>query len=111
MTRVERVAGAFLAFREAGESALAADRIDAVVATCEHLVGIALVPYVKDDAVLGTIEDAMKQDGQLDDAEVGGKMAAVHRYDIDELFADLLAQRGDLIVRQRLDVGGRMDFG
>ena len=43
----------------------------------QQLVGIALVPHVKDDAVLRRVKNAVDGHRQLDHPEVGGQMAAV----------------------------------
>ena len=42
----------------------------------KYLVGIALMRNVKDDLVARRIEDAVQRDGELNDSEVGGEVAA-----------------------------------
>ena len=109
MPGIERVAGTFGTLGKAGQPSLAADRIDTVIAAGEHLMCIALMTDVKDNAVARTIEDTMQRHGQFDRAEVGRQMSAVDRDDIDQLFTDLGAQGGQLVPGQRLEVGGRMN--
>ena len=61
---------------EAAETAGLADGGEAIAAAGEELVRVGLVADVPDDLVLGRVVDVVEGDGQLDDAEVGGEMAA-----------------------------------
>ena len=57
-------------------------------------MSVALMADVPDKAVLREVKAAVHCDGQLDNAEVWRKMAAVYRDDLNELFADFGAKRG-----------------
>ena len=110
MTGVEGVAIALTTLGEARETALAPDGIYPVVAPGEHLVGVALMPDVEDDAVRGTVENTVERHGELDHAEVRRQMTAVDRDDVDQLTAYLFAELSELLFIERLDVAGGFDF-
>ena len=70
---------------------------------------VALVGDVKDELVVGRIEDAVQGERELDDAEVGPDMAAVLGGDSDDFVADFLRELGQLAGREGFEVGGAVD--
>ena len=72
----EGVVLAFLTLGEAGQTVGLAQRVHALAAAGQYLVGIGLVADIPDDAVFRRIEHAVQRDGQFDDAEVRRQVAA-----------------------------------
>ena len=67
-------------------------------------MNIALMSYIKDDAVAREVKHAVQGNGQLDRAEVGGEMTA-GLFDMrDQKIAELAAQSGHLGEGERFDV-------
>ena len=87
---------------EAVEAAGLADGVEAVAAAGENLVDVGLVADVKENLVFGRVEDGMKGQGQLDDAQVGAEMAAGYGERLDQEFADLFCECGHLLIVQLL---------
>ena len=58
----------------------------------QQLMGITLVAHVPDDFILGAVEDVMKGQGQLHDAQIRGQMAAVTGDGFNDQGADFLGQ-------------------
>ncbi len=76
MRRAERIVFALAALGEAVQPALLADGADAVAAAGQDLMGIGLMADIPDQPVGRGVENVMKRDGQLDDAEACAQMAA-----------------------------------
>ena len=100
---------AFGAQHEAVESAGLADGREAIEAAGKNLVDVGLVADVEEDAVSRRIEDSVEGERQLDNAEIGPKMAAGFGKGLDEECANLLCQFGHLRGVEALEVGGRVD--
>ncbi len=79
---------------EAAEAAGLADRGEAVAAAGEKLVRVRLVADVPEDLVLGRVVDVVEGDGQLDDAEVWGEVAADLGDGVEDACAHLAGQHG-----------------
>ena len=71
-----------------------------ILAARQDLVHIALVPSVEDDRISWRVEDPMHRKCQLDDSEVGSKVAAGLAHLLDQERPDLQAQLLQLIWRQ-----------
>jgi len=56
---------------------------------------------IPDELILRAFENAVKGDGQLDDAEIAGKMAAVCADDLYYLFSELIGKIFQFYIRQR----------
>ena len=104
------VVGRLAGLREAGKSAYLPQGIKAVPPPGEELMGIALVPDVEDDAVPAAVIDAVQRHRQLHGAQIGRQMPAGFRNVLYQFFPQLGAQQRKLLLRQRLDVRGRMDL-
>ncbi len=72
----EEVVRALAGLREPCHAAALAKLWQQVHAASEHLVRIALVTDIEEQPVVREVEDVVHRDGQLDDPEVGGEMAA-----------------------------------
>ena len=97
------------ALEKAGEAVFLTQRLEALVATGEQLVRIALVADVPDELIARRVERGVQRDRQLDDAETGADVAAGARADVDQARANLVGERLQLVATQRADVGRRMD--
>ena len=67
---------ALLRLHEAGEAAVLAQRSKTVPPAGQYLVDVALMADIVDDAVARGVELPLERYRQLDDAEIGGEMAA-----------------------------------
>ena len=94
---------------EAIEAAGLADGVKTVAAAGEDFVDVGLVAYVKEDLVVGRIEDRMQGQSELDHAEIGAEMAAGFGESLNEEFADFVGERGHLRGSEALYVGGGVD--
>ncbi len=97
MGHAERVVLRLMAHGKPGDAAVLAQRAEALAASGEQLVAVRLVPDVPDDAIFGRVVHAMDRDGDLHGAERCPQMAAGPRDRLDDLFADLAAQRAQLL--------------
>jgi hypothetical protein len=80
VARAEYVTRALFSLQERCRAVSLPDRADAVAASREDLVRIALMTYVPDQAIFRRVEQVMQRDGELYRAEAGGKVAAATRY-------------------------------
>ncbi len=104
MRRAEGVVDALGALGEAREAAALAERPDAVAASGEDLVRVALVADVPDDAVVGGVEDVMQGDREFDDAQPRAEMAAGDRHGVDHLGAHRIRHRLQLAFRHETQI-------
>ena len=86
------VVAALARLGEARQASRGADRGELVPPARHELVGVALVGRIPDEPVLGAVEVAVKRDRQLDDAEVGGQVAAGLRDRLDDDLAAVLRE-------------------
>ena len=90
--------------KEAGNLAIVRGVEVGFGASGEHLVRVALMRDVEDDLVTRGVEHAMQRDGELDDAKIGGQMAANVGCAGKEGVAHLVAKPGKLCGIERLNV-------
>ena len=109
MADAEGIVGALAALGEAGNAAMHAQAIHAFTASGQHLVRVALVADVPDQAVLRRIEDSVQGDGQLDGAEVGRQMAAGLRHGVDQEGAQFGRQLRQLLAFKPAQIGRAVD--
>ncbi len=88
----ELVVFALLGVREAGHLVVPVGIEIGLGAAGEHLVHIALVRDVEDDAVAGRVEDAVERHGELDHPQVGPDMPPMGLAVGDERGTDIGAQ-------------------
>ena len=79
MCRAERIIFAFAALGEARKPPACAQGANAVAATRQDLVRIALVANIPDQTVIWRVEDIMDRGRQFDDAQASAQMAAGYR--------------------------------
>ena len=91
MGGAERVVFAFGTLGEARQAAALPQRADAVAASRQDLVRVALVADVPDQAVPRRIEDMMQRNRQLDHAKTGAEMSAGLGHRVDEVMAQLVS--------------------
>ena len=94
----------------AREAALLAQSLKRMTAGHE-LVHVGLVAGVKEDVVLGGIENAVDAKGQLHNAQVRAQVAAGRRNVRHDELADLVGELLQLLVAQVAQVGGVLDAG
>ncbi len=107
----ERVVRALVAAREARDAAELAQRAEAVAAAGEELVAVGLVADVPHDAIARGVEHAVERDRQLDYAQGRREVAAGGRDRLDEQLPQFLGDGLELVERERLEIGGRIDVG
>ncbi len=96
---------------EAAHAAELAERAEAIESSRQQLVRVRLVARVPDQLVGRRIEQPMKRDGQLHDAEVAAEVPARLGDGPDDRAADLRAQRAQLLLVEALEVARALDAG
>ena len=76
MPRNKGIVHTFMRFRETRESPVLTESVKAVSASGDNLVDIALMTYIKDDAIFFAIINTMKCQCQLYRSQVGGQVPA-----------------------------------
>ena len=100
---------ALAAQKEAVEPAVLAHGGEAVAATRQDLVNVSLMTDVEEDLVRGGVEDSVKGDGELDDAEVRTKVTARLGKRADQLLADLPRKARQVGLGEFLEICGAVD--
>ena len=95
--------------QEPADAAVLADRPHLLAPAGQHLVDVGLVADVPDDCVTGRVKNVVEAEGELDDAQVQGEMAAGLGDGADQLVADLAGQDAELRNSQSFQIGGRVD--
>jgi hypothetical protein len=95
---------------KARDAAVLTQRAKIFSSSREDLVGVALMPHVKNQPIPPGIIDPMQGDCQLHDAQIGRQMAAGFGYAPDQAFPDLGAQRLQSVLRQFFYVFRTIDF-
>ena len=98
-----------LALAETAQPAVLPNGVKLLPTSGQQFVGVRLVARIPDDEIPGRVQQVVKGDGQFDDAEVGGEMAADVGNDRDDLLADFLADLRELFRRQILEIGWPAD--
>ena len=91
------------------EPAVLADRRQLVAAPGEDLVRVGLVTDVPEHLVAGGLEQGVQGDRELAGAEVGAEVPADLTDGVDDVLAHLLRDLRELVLGQRLQVGGTVD--
>jgi hypothetical protein len=99
----------FRALGEAGKPAFLPQRADAVAASCQDLVRIALVANVEDQPVMRGFEHLVDGNRQFDHAETGSQMPAGARHRVDHLGTQFLCKLRQQLVVDGLQVGWEPD--
>ncbi len=107
---LEDVVAALLDLRKAADPLVLAQGGELVAATGEDLVGVGLVADIPDQLVLWGIEDVMQGDGQLDDAEARGEVAAGPGHRPYDQVAYFLSQINEIGYGEAADIGRRVDI-
>src|SRR3954462_2846299 len=104
MAGVENVVLRLLAFAEAGDAAVHADRVERIAASGNELVRIRLVAGIEDDLIARRIENVVQRQRQLDDAEIAAEVADRVRDPLDDAVADLFRELVKLLAVQLAEV-------
>src|SRR5437763_2448411 len=100
---------ALRAKREPIQTVRRADRMKTVTPARQNLVDVTLMAHIPDKFVFGRGKDAMQCERQLDDPEVRPEMAAVLRQLGDQLLADFLRERRQLLDCELLQLRRAID--
>ena len=87
------------------DSTLLAEAIKLRRAPSQDLVNITLMSGIKEQYIVRRLKDPMHGDRQLDNPEVGAKMATSSGDFLNEKFADLLGKFYQLSLAPTLEVG------
>ena len=98
MAALVAVAGAFLPALEAGKAIGAAQCIKGCRPSGQQLMGVALVPHIKDDLIPRHLKNAVQRHRQLHQSQIGGKVPAGMRYTLYDKFPQLSAQLLELFL-------------
>ncbi len=79
MCRAERIIFTFAALGEARKPPACTHGANAIAATGQDLVRLALVANVPDQTVIGRVENIMDRGREFDDAQASAQMAAGYR--------------------------------
>src|SRR6476620_5547275 len=109
MGGAERVVFAFRPFRKSGQAAALTERANAVAATGEDLVRIALVAYVPDQTVIRGVEYVVQRNRQLDDTEPCSEMATGLCDRVDGFRTQFVGKLFKLIGRQVFEIARDVD--
>ena len=93
------------------EAAVLADRAQLVAAAGQHLVRVGLVADVPQDLVARRVDQRVQRDRDLARAEVGAEVAADLPHRVDQQLPDLLRDRLQLVLGERVQVLGAVDAG
>ena len=99
MTGIEHIVATFADFWETAYATESANSGKLFAPACDYLVCVALMPYVPEDMVFGRTKDAVNSQGQLNDAEVAGKVPTIARDDTDDHLTYFTAQLLQFFVR------------
>ena len=91
MTALIAVVGAFAAALEAGNPIGAAQRIKRRRPTGQELVGVALMPHIKDDLILRAVKGSVQRHRQFHQSQIRGKVPAGVRHIFYNKFTQLPA--------------------
>ena len=109
MARDKGVMHALIGLWEAGQASELAEGGKQFLPSGEGLVDIALVAHVEHQPVFFRVEHPVDGHRQLHRAQVGGQMPPGLGYVLHQKLPQLLTEPGQLLLSQRLDVGGRAD--
>ena len=94
---------------ERRQALVAPDRLQLIAATGQDLVRIGLVAHVPEDLVARRVQQRVQRDGDLARPEVGAEVATDLPHRVDDVGADLLGQRLQLVVVETVQVLGLVD--
>ena len=109
MGGAERVVLALRPFRKPGQAAALTERANAVAATSEDLVRIALVADVPDQTVIRGVEYVVQRHRQLDDTEPCAEMATGLCDRVDGFRTQFVGKLFKLIGRQVFEIARDVD--
>jgi hypothetical protein len=92
--------------REPRQASVLPDRAEAVAASREQLVRVALVAHVPDDLVFGALQHAVQGHGELHRPQAGGEVAAGLADAGEDGLADLVCEQREFSLGELSEVGG-----
>ncbi len=109
MSGAKGVVGAFVPFGEAADAVPGAVFPEKFPPAGEYLVGVGLMPYVKDDFVLGGVEDGVQRHDELHGAQTAAQVTGIHGAALHHVLPHLLTQPHTLLRGQFFHVLRRID--
>ena len=103
------VVDALMGLWKAGKPVQLAEGSKPIPAAGQDFMDITLVAHVEDKAVPLRVKDPVDGNGQLYYSQVGGQVPSGPGNARYKKLPQLLAELGELALRQRPDVGGRVD--
>ena len=110
MAALVAVAGAFLPALEAGKAIGAAQCIKGCRPPGQQLMGIALVPHIKDDLIPRHLKNTVQRHRQLHQPQIGGQVPAGVRNALYDKFPQLSAQLLELFLIHPLQKSRVLDL-
>ena len=110
MRGAERIVFALGALGETGKPAALAQGADAVAASGEDFVRIALVADVPDQPVVRRVEDVMQRYRQFDDTKPGAEMSAGLGHRADELNPQFVRDLPQMVRLEPTQIVRRLDL-
>ena len=109
VSRDEGVVDSLVRLRKAGDAARLTKRMKVIPPPGDDLVGIALMPDVKNKPVPLRIVDPVDGDGKLHRAQVGRKVSACPRDAVDFKASKLVTEQRQIALIQFFDIRRRID--
>jgi len=106
VARGDGVVGGLGDLGEPGDPPFLPQGVEPVLAPRDELVGVGLVPHVKEDPVPGGVKDPVQGEDEFHRPQGARQVPAVLRRDPDDLAPDLLGQEEKFLQAQALQVLG-----
>lgn len=100
---------AFVTTRKTAQAVALAQRAHLVATPRQNFVWVSLMAHVPHDAVVRCVEHVVQSHGQLHRAEVGAEMPTCFGHGLNQVRAQLIGQRRQLVARHSTQVCGRVD--
>ena len=109
MARAEQIVLALFAAQEAAQAAVLPQRVEAVQASGQHLVRVALMAGVPDDLVFGDGVDGVEREDQVRCAQIGREMPAGLGEVVNDRLTQFSGNLFELVSGETLQIGGALD--
>ena len=110
MSVYKKVVNTFVFVCKTGEAASLSQSRKLFVSAGQKLMGIALVAYIPDNGIFGTIKNSVKSNCKFNNTKITCKMSAVFANNIDYSITDFLSELFEFFLRKLFDVFGRMNL-
>ena len=104
MPGLKAVVHAFAPAGKARQAAIGTQRVEGFVTSRNQLMGIGLMPHIKEDFVLWRVKYPVQRQRDFHHPQIGGQVAAVLRYRLNDLRADIVRQLLAFLTRQAANI-------